>query len=146
MLAAMYTCSTGQRLCGLRRTPVRSLRGYRVDAVTQEAATADRALPDFRRSSGIVDLAALDPTADNDALAAAEGAANGVGARAQGSLRADGSGAAPPLGYDAAQVAGYAATRLPATYAVLLKARTQWCILSLLSCIDRGTFNFATVV
>ena len=76
-------------------------------------------MPDFRRSSDILDLAALD-------TAAADGDASNIGAtRAQGLARAADPGDASPLGYDAAQVAGYAATRLPATYAVLIKVRTS---------------------
>jgi len=83
----------------------------------QEAAAADRALPDFRRSSDILDFAALDTAAD-------DGTSGISPTRAQGMARAINPGDASPLGYDAAQVAGYAATRLPATYAVLIKVRT----------------------
>ena len=75
-------------------------------------------MPDFRRSSDILDLAALDTAADDDA--------SSIGtARSQGSARTTDPGHAMPLGYDAAQVAGYAATRLPATYAVLIKVRLR---------------------
>ena len=84
----------------------------------QEAAAADRALPDFRRSSDILDLTALDTAADGDASSIST-------TRAQGLARGtDAGGLASPLGYDAVQVAGYAATRLPATYAVLIKVCT----------------------
>ena len=72
-------------------------------------------MPDFRRSSDILDLASLNEATDDGARS--------VRLQAQGILKAASLDGASPLGYDAAQVAGYAATRLPATYAVLLKVR-----------------------
>ena len=80
----------------------------------QDAAAADRAVLDFRRSSHILDLADLD--AEEAALAKA---------RAAGALSAAGRATAPQLEYTAAEVAGYAATRLPACYAVLVKVPSR---------------------
>ena len=93
----------------------------------QDAAAADRALPDFRRSSHILDLAALDA---EEARPTDEGSGSG-GARASAAVAALAAGraAAPQLEYSAAEVAGYAATRLPACYAALVKV--SWSLMPL---------------